>query len=132
MNRDFWQGKRVFLTGHTGFKGSWLGLWLERLGARVTGFSLPAPTDPSLFEEAGVARGLVSLEGDIREPATIAEAMAEARPEIVLHLAAQALVRYGYAEPLETYATNVVGTANVLQAARAVDEVRVIVSCTSW
>jgi len=131
MNREFWQGKRVFLTGHTGFKGSWLSLWLERLGARVTGFALAPPTVPSLFEDAGVERGMVSIEGDIREAETVAAAMAEAEPEVVFHLAAQSLVRYGYAEPLETYSTNVVGTANVLQAARTVDGLRAIVSCTS-
>jgi CDP-glucose 4,6-dehydratase len=131
MNREFWQGKRVFLTGHTGFKGSWLTLWLERLGAEVTGYSLAAPTDPSLFEDAGVDRGIVSIEADIRDADRVAEAMVEARPEIVLHLAAQALVRYGYAEPLETYETNVVGTANVLEAARGINGLRAFVSCTS-
>ncbi len=131
MNRDFWQGKRVFLTGHTGFKGSWLCLWLQSMGAEVTGYSLAPPTDPSLFVEGRVAEGVRSIEQDVRDPERVAHEMAGARAEIVLHLAAQSLVRYGYAEPLETYETNVVGTANVLQAARNLDTVRAILVCTS-
>ncbi len=131
MNREFWQGKRVFLTGHTGFKGSWLGLWLEALGAEVTGYSLAPPTEPSLFVEGRVADGMSSIEGDVRDAAAVARALAAARPQIVLHLAAQSLVRYGYAEPLETYSTNVVGTASVLEAMRATGGVRVAIVCTS-
>lgn len=131
MNRDFWQGRRVLLTGHTGFKGSWLALWLERLGARVWGLALPPETDPSLFEDAAVADGITSLEGDIRDPAAVREAVAVARPEIVLHLAAQSLVRRGYSEPIDTYATNVMGTAHLLEALRDSADLRVVVSCTS-
>ncbi len=131
MNRSFWQGKRVFLTGHTGFKGSWLSLWLQDAGAEVTGYSLAPPSEPSLFEEAKVAEGMRSLESDVRDPTKLAEALSEAQPEVVLHLAAQSLVRYGYAEPLETYETNVVGTANLLEAVRAVEGVRAVVVCTS-
>ncbi len=131
MTRGFWQGRRVFLTGHTGFKGSWLALWLEARGAEVTGYALEPPTDPSLFVEAAVERGMRSVVGDIRDRSAVERAMAEARPEIVFHLAAQSLVRRGYAEPLETYTTNVAGTAVVLDAVRAVDGIRVVISCTS-
>ena len=131
MTHTFWQGRRVFLTGHTGFKGSWLALWLESMGAEVTGFALEPPTEPSLFVEADVARGIRSIEGDVRHPGAVARAMAESRPEIVLHLAAQSLVRRGYAEPLETYTSNVAGTAVVLDAVRAAEGVRVAISCTS-
>ncbi len=131
MNRQFWQGKRVFLTGHTGFKGSWLTLWLRRLGAEVTGYSLAPPTEPNLFVEARVGDGVRTIEADVRDAAAVARAMSEASPEIVLHLAAQSLVRRGYAEPLETYATNVLGTANVLEAVRAAGDVRVAIACTS-
>ncbi len=131
MNREFWHGKRVFLTGHTGFKGSWLTVWLRSMGAEVTGYSLAPPTDPSLFVEARVEDGIRSIEGDVRDAAQLAGTMAESGAEIVLHLAAQSLVRRGYAEPLETYTTNVAGTASVLDAVRSSDQVRVVVSCTS-
>ncbi len=131
MNTEFWQGKRVFLTGHTGFKGGWTALWLERLGAEVTGYALPAPTRPSLFEAADVGAGIRSLTGDVRDAGALARAVAEARPEVVLHQAAQSLVRRGYEEPLETYSTNVLGTAALLEAVRRSDTVRVVVSVTS-
>ena len=126
-----WQGRRVFLTGHTGFKGSWLALWLARLGAEVTGFALPAPTVPSLFAQARVADHLRHVEGDIRDAEAVARAMADAAPELVLHLAAQPLVRYSYDYPIETYAVNVMGTAHVLEAARQVDTVRGVVCVTT-
>ncbi len=131
MNTEFWHGKRVFLTGHTGFKGSWTALWLQRLGAEVTGYSLPAPTDPSLFEVAAVGAGMQSITGDVRDAAALAAALLGARPDVVLHQAAQSLVRRGYDEPLETYSTNVVGTAALLDACRRSDTVRVVVSVTS-
>ncbi len=127
----FWQGKRVFITGHTGFKGSWLSLWLQSLGAEVCGFSLPAPTEPSLFEVANVAQGMTSIEGDIRDLNAMQSAMAKHCPDIVIHMAAQPLVRYSYDYPVETYTTNVIGTVNVLEAIRHVPSVRVGVMITT-
>ena len=131
MNAAFWQGKRVFLTGHTGFKGGWLSLWLQQLGADVTGYALEAPTTPSLFEVASVARGMVSIIGDVRDGEALKRAMAQARPEIVIHMAAQPLVRYSYVNPVETYATNVMGVVNLLEAVRATPGVRSVVNVTS-
>jgi CDP-glucose 4,6-dehydratase len=118
MGQDFWSGKRVLVTGHTGFKGGWLALWLERLGAKVIGYSLPPPSQPSLFEQARVGAGIVSIEGDVRDADHLAKVFAEHRPEIVFHLAAQALVLRSYVEPVETYSTNVMGTVNVLEGIR--------------
>ena len=131
VNPAFWRGKRVLLTGHTGFKGSWLALWLDSLGARVSGFSLDVPTSPSLFEVARVRESLRDGRGDVRDLRALQDAMSEARPEIVFHLAAQSLVRQSYAQPLETYATNVMGTAHLLEAARAAPGVRAVVIVTS-
>ena len=131
MADGFWRDKTVFITGHTGFKGGWLALWLQKLGARVVGYALPPPTTPSLFETARVAESMVSLEGDIRDFSRVQKTLGERQPEIVFHLAAQALVRYSYAQPLETYATNVLGTAHVLEAVRSVPSVRAVVVVTS-
>lgn len=130
LNRDFWQGRRVLLTGHTGFKGSWLLLLLERLGARVTGLSLPAPTG-SLFDKIDGAARCTSRLADIRDLAAVETAVCAADPEVILHLAAQPLVRRSYADPIETFTTNVIGTANVLQAARRASNLRAIVSVTT-
>lgn len=130
MNPAFWRGKRVFLTGHTGFKGSWLALWLQRLGAEVTGFALPAGS-PSLFAAAGVADGMHSIEGDIRNPDALRAALQAAQPQIVIHMAAQALVRYSYANPVETYATNVLGLVHLFEAVRATPGVKAVVNVTS-
>jgi CDP-glucose 4,6-dehydratase len=116
--REAYRGKRVFLTGHTGFKGGWLALWLSELGAEVTGFSLPPDTDPSFFALAGVGEHCRHLEGDIRRPDALARALSEARPDYVFHLAAQALVRRSYDKPIETLETNVMGTAHLLEAIR--------------
>lgn len=126
-----WRGRRVFLTGHTGFKGAWLALWLHRLGAEVTGFALPPPTQPSLFEQARVAELLTHVEGDIRDLDAVTAAMRAARPEMVFHLAAQPLVRLSYQQPVETYATNVMGTVHVLEAARQVGGVGAFVCVTT-
>ncbi len=128
----FWDDKRVFVTGHTGFKGGWLCLWLQSLGAKVHGYALEPPTDPSLFNAAHVGEDMPSSTiADIREAATLAAAMQAAQPEIVFHLAAQPLVRYSYAEPVETYAVNVMGTVNLLEAVRATPGVRAIVIVTT-
>jgi CDP-glucose 4,6-dehydratase len=128
----FWRGRRVLVTGHTGFKGSWLALWLARMGAQVTGYALDAPTSPSLYELAAVGDKLVrSVHADVRDRVRLAAVMAESRPEVVFHLAAQSLVRLSYQQPVETYETNVMGTVHVLEAARLVDGVRALVMVTS-
>ena len=126
-----WGGRRVFLTGHTGFKGGWLALWLARRGAEVRGYALDPPTEPSLFTQARVARFIDDVRGDILDRARLELAMREFAPEVVLHLAAQPLVRRSYADPLGTYLTNVVGTANLLEAARATPSVRAVVVVTT-
>ncbi len=138
VDPDFWCGRRVLLTGHTGFKGAWLALWLQTLGARVTGFSLGVPTEPSLFELARVGEGMESIEGDVRDFPALAAALAAARPEIVIHMAAQSLVRRSFAEPRLTYEVNVMGTVNLLDAVRGergpaapASPVRVVVNVTS-
>ena len=119
VDRSFWAGKSVLITGHTGFKGSWLALWLQDMGASVTGFSLPPPTSPNMFARADVDAGMSSIIGDIRDFSVFEKALTAANPDIVLHLAAQSLVRPSYDDPLETYSTNVMGTANILESARA-------------
>jgi CDP-glucose 4,6-dehydratase len=131
VNVAFWHGKRVFLTGHTGFKGGWLSLWLQQLGADVTGYALDAPTNPSLFETASVARGMRSIIGDVRDGDQLKRAMADARPDIVIHMAAQPLVRYSYDHPVETYSTNVMGLVNLLEGVRTTPGVRSVVNVTS-
>jgi CDP-glucose 4,6-dehydratase len=128
----FWTGRSVLLTGHTGFKGSWLSLWLARLGAAVTGYALPAPTSPSLFADAGVEGVLRrSTIGDVRDLRALSAAFESCRPSVVLHLAAQALVRDSYDDPIGTFATNVMGTANVLEAARRCPSVEAVVVVTT-
>jgi CDP-glucose 4,6-dehydratase len=121
----------VLVTGHTGFKGSWLALWLQRMGARVTGYALPPATRPSLFEAAGVGDGMDSVEGDLRDAERLGRTLRAQGPEVVFHLAAQSLVRPSYAAPAETYAVNVMGTVNLLEAVRACPEVRATVVVTS-
>jgi CDP-glucose 4,6-dehydratase len=132
LQRDFWRGRRVLLTGHTGFKGAWLGLWLQSLGAEVHGFSRDVPTVPSLYELARVGEGMrADVRADVRDFDALASAFAEAGAEVVIHMAAQAFVRRSFAQPRETYETNVMGTVNVLEAARLDGRARVIVNVTS-
>ncbi|WP_375313597.1 CDP-glucose 4,6-dehydratase [Bradyrhizobium sp. A5] len=130
IDRSFWKHRRVLLTGHTGFKGSWLSLLLRDLGADVTGIAL-APDSHSLFELAGVARNIRDLRVDIRDRGALAKSVAETRPEIVFHLAAQALVRSSYRDPIETFETNVMGTANLLDALRSSADLKATVIVTS-
>jgi CDP-glucose 4,6-dehydratase len=131
INQQFWNGKRVLLTGHTGFKGGWLSLWLQSMGAEVSGYALSPSTTPNLFEVAKVGDGMSSIIGDIRNLTHLREAFAQHQPEIVFHMAAQALVRYSYAEPVETYATNVMGTVNLLEVIRGTSSVKAVVNITS-
>ncbi len=128
---EFWSNKKVLITGHTGFKGSWLSMWLQRLGATVIGYSLPAPTQPSLFEVAKITQELTSVTGDIRDLAELQAVMTAHQPDIVFHMAAQPLVRYSYDNPVETYATNVMGTVNLLESVRHSSSVRVVVVITT-
>jgi len=126
-----WSRRRVLVTGHSGFKGSWLSLWLHALGAEVTGFALPPPTRPSLFEAARLDGVLTHIEGDVRDLGAVRAAVEAARPEIIFHLAAQPLVRLSYEQPVETYATNVMGTVHLLECARLAPSVRAVVCVTS-
>lgn len=131
INQVFWQGKRVFLTGHTGFKGSWLSLWLSYLGAEVKGYALNPPTFPSLFEEAEVDSIIDSQIADVRDQDTLHKSMTEFNPDILIHMAAQPLVRYSYEEPVETYEVNVIGTVKVLEVARSCLNLKAIVNITT-
>ena len=131
MNLEFWQGKRVLITGHTGFKGGWLSLWLQSMGAEVVGYALSPPTNPSLFEVAKVGQGMTSIIGDIRDLTNLKQVFNAHQPEIVIHMAAQPLVRYSYIEPVEIYSTNVMGTVNLLEAVRQTKSVKVVVNVTS-
>jgi len=131
MNPGFWNGRRVLLTGHTGFKGSWLSLWLQSMGAQVVGYALAPPTHPSLFEVAKVGQGMTSVIGDVRDLAKLQAAFAEHQPEIVIHMAAQPLVRYSYQNPVETYSTNVMGTVHLLEAVRHTPGVKAVVNITT-
>ncbi|MFC0703472.1 CDP-glucose 4,6-dehydratase [Marinobacter persicus] len=131
VNPAFWKGKKVFLTGHTGFKGSWLSLWLQSMGAEVKGFALEPPTTPALFLEARVADGMQSETGDIRDLAAVSASMKAFSPDILIHMAAQPLVRLSYRKPVETYSTNVMGTVHVLEAARQCPDLKAIVNVTT-
>jgi CDP-glucose 4,6-dehydratase len=130
-NPEFWKGRRVFLTGHTGFKGSWLSIWLASLQADVTGFALEPPTQPSLFELAKVTASVRCIHGDIRDFLQLKTAIAECRPQVVIHMAAQSVVRSGYEDPIETYSSNVMGTVHLLEALRQLKEPCVVVNVTS-
>jgi CDP-glucose 4,6-dehydratase len=131
LEPGWWRGKRVLVTGHTGFKGSWLAIWLQRMGAHVTGYALAPATTPNLYESAQVGARMDGVMGDVRDLERLRSEMTRTSPEIVLHLAAQSLVRYSFDHPLETFATNVAGTANVLEAVRGSKSVRVVVAVTS-
>jgi CDP-glucose 4,6-dehydratase len=131
ITRDFWSGKRVLLTGHTGFKGGWLALWLQRLGAQVLGYSLPAPTQPSLYETARISESIRDVIADIRDLKRLEAVFREFSPEVVFHLAAQPLVRASYDDPVETYSTNVLGTVHVLESLRHARSVRSAVMVTT-
>lgn len=131
INKEFWKGKRVFLTGHTGFKGSWLSLWLHQFGAQVTGYSLSPPTTPSLFDLAQVDHAVTSIISDVRDLKCLSTELTSAAPEIVIHMAAQPLVRDSYLIPVETYATNIIGTIHLLEAVRGCSSVRAVVNVTT-
>jgi len=131
MNQAFWKGKKVLVTGHTGFKGSWLSIWLQRMGAEVVGYSLAPASNPSMFELAHIADGMTSIEADVRDLERVKKEFQQHQPEIVIHMAAQALVHDSYRDPVTTYNTNVMGTMNVLEAVRHTESVRVVVSITS-
>lgn len=128
---NFWKGKRVFLTGHTGFKGTWLVLWLRHLGAEVAGYALDPVGEVNLFSLTNASHGIQDIRSDIRDYPALLQAMVEFRPEIVFHMAAQPLVRYSFDEPVETYSTNVMGTVHLLEAVRRVPTVRAVVNVTS-
>jgi CDP-glucose 4,6-dehydratase len=131
LSPSFWKNKRVLITGHTGFKGGWLCIWLQRLGATVAGYALEPPTEPSLFAATGVAESMTSVIADVRDLDRLDGFVTEYRPEVIFHMAAQSLVRRSYADPVETYACNVMGTVHVLEAARRCRDVRVVVNVTS-
>lgn len=131
MNAGFWRGKKVLVTGHTGFKGSWLSLWLHQLGAEVTGFALEAPTEPSLFKLSDLESKIRSVIGDIRDAKVTAAVVEQSQPEIVIHMAAQTLVLRSYEDPVESYMSNVIGTANVFEAIRQCVSVKTIVNITT-
>jgi len=131
VDQSFWHDKKVFLTGHTGFKGSWLSLWLKHLGAKVYGYALAPPTSPSLFASAGISDLVDSTIADIRDFDSVTRALRQAEPDIVIHMAAQPLVRDSYKDPVKTYATNVMGTVHLLEAVRQCPTVRAVVNVTS-
>lgn len=132
VSRRFWSGKRVFITGHTGFKGAWLSLWLTDMGAHVYGYALPPSTSPSLFDLAGLAEHIAHHQfATTHDPAALADAVKRAKPDVVIHMAAQALVHQGYADPTGTYMTNVMGTVHLLEACRGQDSIAAILVVTS-
>jgi CDP-glucose 4,6-dehydratase len=131
LNRSFWKGKRVFVTGHTGFKGSWLSLWLEALGADVTGYALDAPTQPNLFQQAKISTTTRTIIADIRDFPRLRSAVFECRPEVVIHMAAQSVVRKGFEDPIGTYSSNVMGSVHILEAVRQLGKPCVVVNVTS-
>jgi CDP-glucose 4,6-dehydratase len=131
IGKNFWENKKVFVTGHTGFKGGWISLWLQSLGAQVTGYSLEPVSSPNLFQVGRVADNMTSIIGDISNYHDLATALSDAKPEIVFHMAAQPLVRYSYDNPIETFTTNVIGTVHVLEAVRKCSTVKALVNVTT-
>ena len=131
VNNDFWKNKRVFITGHTGFKGSWISLWLQQMDVILKGYSLPPSTYPNLFEEAHVSKNMESEINDIRDVESISKSIIDFNPDVLIHMAAQPLVRESYSDPLNTYSTNVMGTLNVLEAARKCKNLKAIVAITT-
>lgn len=131
LDRAFWKGRRVLVTGHTGFKGSWLSLWLDALGAKVTGYALDPPTQPSLYVQAKVADLVPTITADVRDFSRLKAAIGDARPDVVIHMAAQSVVRRGYDDPIETYSSNVMGTVHVLEAVRQLKRPCAVVNVTS-
>lgn len=131
MDASFWKNKKVLITGHTGFKGSWLSLWLQSKEADAIGYALPPPTEPSFFKMGKISEGMISITGDVRDLEHLKTVIAKYQPEIVIHMAAQSLVRYSYGNPVETYSTNVMGTVNLLEAVRQTNSVKVILIITS-
>ena len=128
---SFWRGKNVIITGHTGFKGCWLAFWLTQLGTKVTGYALDPPTDPNLFSALEIQKNIIDLRNDIRDLFSLKSAIRSAAPDIIIHMAAQSLVRQSYKDPVSTYETNVLGTVNIFDACRTCDSVRVILIVTS-
>lgn len=131
MNKEFWKNKKILITGHTGFKGSWLTIWLKRLGAEITGFSKSVPTNPSLFEISGIKKDIKSITGNIQNYEFLKETINETKPEIIFHMAAQSLVIKSYSEPIETFSTNIMGTANLLYASKETNLPKVVINVTS-
>lgn len=131
INKEFWRGKKVFITGHTGFKGSWLSLWLSSLEAIVTGYALTPPTQPSLFELCNIDQLITSVIGDVRDSEKLRQVMQEVQPEIVIHMAAQPLVRESYKNPVDTYGINLMGTINLLESVRHCPSVKAVVNVTT-
>ena len=131
INSNFWKNKKVLLTGHTGFKGSWLSIWLKKLEVELIGFSKDIPTEPSLFKLAEVSENMISIIGDIKNFSLIQKTIQENQPDIIIHMAAQSLVRKSYEDPLETFSTNIMGTVNVLEAIKMSEKTRVVINVTS-
>ena len=131
MNEKFWKNKKILITGHTGFKGSWLTIWLKKLGADITGFSKSIPTNPNLFEISNIAAEINSINGDVQDYQFLKETITKVEPEIVFHMAAQSLVIKSYSDPIETYSTNVMGTVNLLNAIRETKKSKIVINVTS-
>ena len=131
MEALFWKNKKVLITGHTGFKGSWLSLWLQSKEACVIGYAFPPPTEPSFFKIGKISEGMISIIGDVRDLEHLKTVITKYQPEIAIHMAAQSLVRYSYGNPVDTYSTNVMGTVNLLEAVRQTNSVKVILIITS-